>query len=128
MQGHKKKFRKSLWLGMAFERTETPIALTTTTTFSTTTALRTTMSCEIKECGLRGKGPSGKICCPTQQWCCSKTTGHCENYCIAGLSGCPREKGDPECMYGSDETHIVTQSGKYLQNTHMSSLGVTTAK
>ena len=42
MEGHKKKFRKSLWLGMAYngERgTETPIALTTTTTLSTTTAL-----------------------------------------------------------------------------------------
>ena len=35
MQGHKKKFRKSLWLGMAYERT-------TTTTFSTTSALSTT--------------------------------------------------------------------------------------
>ena len=32
MQGHKKKFRKSLWLGLAW--TETSIALTTTTTFT----------------------------------------------------------------------------------------------
>ena len=45
MQGHKKKFRKSLWLGMVFNGewgTETPIALTTTTTFTTTTALSPT--------------------------------------------------------------------------------------
>ena len=42
MEGHKKKFRKSLWLGMAYERPETPIALTTTTTFSTTTTHSTT--------------------------------------------------------------------------------------
>ena len=45
MQGHKKRFRKSLWLRMAFNGewgTETPIALTTTTTFTTTTALSTT--------------------------------------------------------------------------------------
>ena len=41
MQGHKKKFRKSLRLGMAYNGvlgTEAPIALTTTTTFTTTTA------------------------------------------------------------------------------------------
>ena len=45
MEGNKKKFRKSLWLGMAFNGewgTETPIALTTTTTFTTTTTLNTT--------------------------------------------------------------------------------------
>ena len=53
MQGHKKKFRKSLWLGMEYNGewgTETPIALTTTTTSTTTTALSTTTntdeSCE----------------------------------------------------------------------------------
>ena len=123
MQGHKKKFRKSLWLGMAFERTETPIALTTTTTFSTTTALsttttfstttplRTTMNCEGKECGPKF---GGKVCCSGPQWCCSKT-GHCENSCIPGLSGCLREKGEPECLYTINGTHMETSSGRLIQ-------------
>ena len=42
MQGHKKKFRKSLRLGMAYYGeggTDAPIALTKTTTFTTTAAL-----------------------------------------------------------------------------------------
>ena len=80
MEGHKKKFRKSLWLGMAYngERgTETPIALTTTTTFSTTKALSRTTTNDtccggivVNNCDSCSE-PSfgGKLCCGPS-WCC----------------------------------------------------------
>ena len=85
MEGHKKKFRKSLWLRMAFNGewgTETPIALTTTTTFSTTTAKRTDGRC----------GPDFVLCynpnCMTypkepEHMCC--TCSKCRNISYVAL-------------------------------------------
>ena len=73
MQGHKKKFRKSLRLGIAYDRTVTPIALTTTTTVSTTTTIsttttHTTTTTTTGRCGqnFQGKGCNPGLCCSFQ--------------------------------------------------------------
>ena len=79
MQGHKKKFRKSLWLKMAFNGewgTETTIALTTTTTFTTTTALSTNTT--IDE---RCYKPSNV------QSICHGTCGNCCHFCSLCFPG-----------------------------------------
>ena len=73
MQGHKKKFRKSLWLGMAW--TETSIALTTTTTFTTTTTLSTTTALSTTTSGRCGPRYQGKECSPGM--CCYFDHGTC---------------------------------------------------
>ena len=115
MEGHKKKFRKSLWLGMAYngERgTETPIALTTTTTFSTTTALRNTMTWTRSSTSTRSS--VGPRCGPDLE----------ENVCSDGmdcvyLGYCTAKRTDfvlcynPNCMtYPKEPEHMCCTCSK----------------